>query len=189
MAKLVSKTYGDALFQLAMEEGKGPQFLEEVECIRQVLGQNPQFGRLMLHPGVAKQEKLKVIQDVFRGRVSDEMAGFLELIVQKERYGDLDAVFQYFISQMKEEQRIGIAYVTSAVELSEAQKGRVLDRLLATTDYLSMEVHYAVDPGLIGGMVIRIKDRVMDSSIRTKLEDLTKQLLQIQLVPEASEGV
>ena len=82
---------------------------------------------------------------------------------------------------MKEEQKIGIAYVTSAVELTEEQKEQVRAKLLATTPYLSMEMHFAVDSGLIGGMVIRMKDRVVDSSVRTKLKDLTKQLLQIQI--------
>ncbi len=181
MAKLVSKTYGEALFEIAMEENRGIQFLEEVEEIRKVLADNPDFDKLMLHPGIAKPEKLEVMKKVFQGRVSDEMAGFLELVVQKERYGDLQGIFQYFIDQMKEEQKIGIAYVTSAVELNEGQKEQVRAKLLATTSYLSMEMHFAVDPGLIGGMVIRMKDRVVDSSIRTKLKDLTKQLLQIQI--------
>lgn len=181
MAKLVSKAYGEALFEIAMEEDRGARFLEEVEEIRRILADNPDFDRLMLHPGVAKPEKLEVIKTVFQGRVSDEMAGFLELVVQKERYGDLQAIFQYFIDKMKEEKRIGIAYVTSAVELSDGQKEQVCAKLLATTSYLTMEMHYAVDPGLIGGMVIRVKDRVVDSSIRTRLNDLTKQLLQIQI--------
>ncbi len=182
MAKLVSKTYGDALFETAMEEGKGPLFLEEVEGIREVLVRNPGFDKMMLHPGIPKKEKLDVAETVFRGRISDEMMGFLMLVIQKERYAFLQEIFQYFIDQMKEAQGVGIAYVTSAVALSEAQQEEVRKKLLETTDYRTMEMHYAVEPELIGGMVIRIKDRVVDSSIRTKLNDLTKQLLQIQLV-------
>lgn len=182
MAKLVSKTYGEALFEIAMEENKGAQFLEEVEGIRKVLKENPELDKLMHHPGISKQEKLSVMQNVFKDRVSDELEGFLELVVQKERYNELESIFEYFIDRMKEAQKIGTAYVTTAVELSQEQKEQVCERILATTDYRTMEMHYAVDPSLIGGMVIRIKDRVVDSSIRTRLNDLTKQLLQIQLV-------
>lgn len=182
MAKLVSKTYGEALFEIAMEQKAGARYLEEVEAVRQALAENPQFDKLLLHPGISKQEKLQVVRQVFRGRVSDEMAGFLELIVQKERYGQLQEIFQYFVEKMKEEEGIGVAYVTSAMELSQEQKSQVTERLLATTAYRTMEMHFAVKKELIGGMVIRIGDRVVDSSIRTKLDELTKQLLQIQLV-------
>ena len=55
------------------------------------------------------------------------------------------------------------------------------ERLLETSGYKVMEMHYRVDASLIAGMKIRIGDRVVDSSIRTKLDGLTKQLLQIQL--------
>ena len=82
---------------------------------------------------------------------------------------------------VKEEKKIGVAYVTTAVELSEEKKQNVKVRLLQTTQYKEMEMNYSVDESLIGGMVIRIKDRVVDSSVRTKLEEMKKQLLQIQL--------
>lgn len=181
MAKLVAKTYGEALFKLAMEENRGDEFLQEVEEIRAILKDNPEFDKLMLHPGVPREEKLKLVEQVFKGRASDEMTGLLEIVIRKERYKDLQNIFQYFIDQMKEEKRIGIAYVTTAVELTQAQKDAVKAKLLKTTSYRTMEMHYQVEPEIIGGMVIRIKDRVVDSSIRTKLNDLTKQLLQIQL--------
>ena len=91
------------------------------------------------------------------------------------------SVFEYFIGLVKEEKKIGIAYIATAVELSEAQKEAVMQRLLQTTKYESFEMNYQVDASLIGGMVIRVGDRVVDSSIRTKLEDMKKQLLNIQL--------
>ena len=65
--------------------------------------------------------------------------------------------------------------------LTEAQKQAVKNKLLTTTSYQTFDVYYHVDPTLIGGMVIRVGDRVVDSSIRTKLEDMKKQLLNIQL--------
>ena len=181
MAKLVSKTYGEALFGIAMEENKGSLFLEEVEEIRKILKDNPDFDKMMLHPAISKQEKLEVIEQVFEGKASKEMTGFLKIIVQKERYRDLQSIFQYFIDKVKEVQKIGIAHVTTAVELTEKQKEQVKARLLETTDYRTMEMHYQVEPQIIGGMIIRIGDRVVDSSIRSKLDVLTRQLLTIQL--------
>ena len=61
------------------------------------------------------------------------------------------------------------------------QKEQIVSKLLATTGYQQMEMHYQEDKDLIGGMVIRIGDRIVDSSIRTKLEELQKQLMKIQL--------
>lgn len=181
MAKLVSKIYGEALFEAAMEGKDADILMEEIRAVCSILKENPDFDKLMMHPGVPKQEKLKVIEQVFRGRVSDELTGLLTVVVEKERYRDLQAVFGYFTARVKEMEGIGTAYVTSAAELSEAQKESVRAKLLSTTAYKTMEMHYQTDPSLIGGMVIRINDRVVDSSIRTKLNDLTRQLLQIQL--------
>ena len=183
MAKLVSKTYGEALFEVAMESGtdKAAQLMEEILGIRDILAKNPEFDGLMKHPAIPKQEKLQVVNNVFKGRISDELESFLEIIVSKERYSDLDAVFTYFIDRVKEQQRIGVAYVTTAVELTTKQKNAVETKLLETSGYRKMEMHYSVEPGIIGGMIVRINDRVVDSSIRTKLDGLTKQLLQIQL--------
>lgn len=181
MAKLVEQTYGEALFQTAMETNQLDAFLEEVKLIQTVLEQNPEWDRLMKHPKISKQEKVEIMKGAFAGRISREMTGFLELILTKERYGQLQAVFRYFTEKVKEEKKIGTAYVTTPMELSEIRKSDIQDRLLATTSYLTMEMHYAVDPSLIGGMVIRIKDRVVDSSIRTKLAEMKKELLQIQL--------
>ena len=183
MAKLVSKTYGEALFEVAMESGadKAAQLMEEILGIRDILAKNPEFDGLMKHPAIPKQEKLQVVSNVFKGRISDELESFLEIVVSKERYSELDAVFTYFIDRVKEQQRIGVAYVTTAVELTAGQKNAVVARLLETSGYRNMEMHYSVDPAIIGGMIVRINDRVVDSSIRTKLDGLTKQLLQIQL--------
>ncbi|MBQ7581270.1 MAG: F0F1 ATP synthase subunit delta, partial [Lachnospiraceae bacterium] len=58
MAKLASKTYGDALFELAQEENRIDDYFEEVQMLRSVLTSNPDFSRLMNHPKIAKEEKL-----------------------------------------------------------------------------------------------------------------------------------
>ncbi len=183
MAKLVSATYGGALFETALTAGEEKllQLLEEIESLREILEKIPQLDELMRHPGIPKQEKLQVASEIFRGRISSELEGLLQVVISKERYRELPAIFDYFVEKVKEQQKIGVAYVTSAVELSGEQKEATEKRLLETGGYRRMEMHFAVDKALIGGMVIRIGDRVVDSSIRTKLDGLKRQLLQIQL--------
>lgn len=181
MAKLVSKTYGEALFELAVEENKVDVFMEEIAEIRQILAQNTDFTKFMNHPKILKEEKIQVLENIFKNRISDELTGFLTLIVTKDRYGEIDEILDYFLTEIKKFKGIGIAYVKTASELREEQKARVEQKLLETTSYKRMEMHYDVDSELIGGMVIRIGDRVVDSSIKTGLSELTRQLMKIQL--------
>ncbi len=99
----------------------------------------------------------------------------------------MEGIFNFFTAKVKEYKNIGVAYVTTPLELSDAKKKQVEERLLETTSYVSFEMHYDIDPTLIGGMVIRIGDRVVDSSIRTKLYHLSKEMSNVQL-PSASNA-
>lgn len=181
MAKLVSKTYGEALFELAVEEGKEDEFLAEVVALKEILDENPDFSKLMNHPKILKDEKLAVLNEVFSGRISEELKGFLHLVVSKDRYSEIDAILTYFVDEVKRLKGIGVAYVSTAITLNEAKKEEIKQRLLATTTYKEMEMHFSVDEDLIGGMIIRIGDRIVDSSIRSSLFEMRKQLLKINV--------
>lgn len=181
MAKLVSKTYGDALFELALEEGKIDSFLEEAKAVSDILLENDSLVKLLNHPKIGKEEKIQVVEEIFKKNMSAEFTGFLVLMVKKDRQKELLSVLHYFIAKVKEYKKIGIAYVTSAVELDAALQKKVEEKLLDTTEYEKFEMHYDVDEELIGGMVIRIGDRIVDSSIKTKLTELSKSLTKIQL--------
>ena len=122
MAKLAADTYGEALFSLAVEENKGDRLFEETEALKAILDQNPDFNVVMNHPKITRDQKEKMIEEVFHGRVSDEITGFLRLLLQKERYKELDAILAFFSARVKEYKGIGVAYVTTAVPLKDAQK-------------------------------------------------------------------
>lgn len=181
MAKLISKTYGDALFELAVEENKVDVLLDEIEQLQSILKENDEFGKLMTHPKIIKEEKLQVAENVFKGRVSDELLGFLTIVISKDRYQDIDDILDYFITEVKKYKGIGVANVTTATPLKEEQCRKIGQRLLYTTSFKKMEMHYEINTALIGGMVIRIGDRVVDSSISTKLNELQKELLKVQI--------
>ncbi len=169
------------MFELAVEENKVDDLLDEIGQLLKVLQENVDFGRLMTHPKINKDEKIQVVTDVFKGRISDELLGFLTIIISKDRYQEIDGILEYFLTEVKKYKGIGVATVTTAVPLREEQCKKVEQRLLDTTDYKSMEIHYKQDAALIGGMVIRIGDRVVDSSISTKLNELQKDLLKVQI--------
>lgn len=181
MAKLASKVYGDALFELAVEENKVEEFWEEVSAVREVLTGNTELSALMEHPNFVKEEKLVLLEKIFKGRVSDDMTGFLLTVETKGRYGELPGIFDYFEAKVKEYKKIGVVYVTSPQELSEKWKDRIQKKVMETTDYKTLEMHCQVDASLIGGLIIRIGDRVVDSSVKHKLEELTLKLSKISL--------
>lgn len=181
MAKLVSKVYGDALFEAAVENGRMDVLYEEACAMVPILRENPEFTGLLNHPQIVKEEKVSVVSRIFSGRVSEELMGFLTIIVEKGRQNEMIPVFEYFIQRVRDYKKIGTAYVASAVALSAGQKASLEQKLLATTPYAGLEMNYQVDPELIGGLVIRIGDHVVDGSIKTRLNELKKDLLKIQL--------
>ena len=181
MAKLVSKTYAQALFELAVEEGRTSAFLEEAAGLLEIIRTNAEFGQFMNHPKIQKENKLEVVQNVFRDKISREMLGFLVTIIEKDRYTEIEAILEDFVASIKEYNNIGTAYVTTAIAINDQEKQDIESRLLATTRYKTIECIYDVDTSLIGGMVIKMGDRVVDSSIRTKLDKLQRELMAIQL--------
>ena len=181
MAKLAAKTYGESLVELAVEENKLELLLEEVQMLQQILTRHEDLCKLMTHPKIGKEEKQNVIENIFKSNISDDMTGFLVIVIKKGRFKEIEAILTYFIARVKEYKKIGVAFVTTAVELREEQKQALVKRLIETTKYETMEMNYATDSSLIGGMIVRIGDRVVDSSIKHKLNDLTRDLLKIQL--------
>lgn len=176
MAKQVDTTYGNALFELAVEENKVDSLYEEAQLLTELLKENEELVKLLDHPQIDKDEKKKIIETTFGGRVSDEITGLMVMVVEKGHISSIADIFNYFIKRVKKYKNIGVADVISAVALSDSQRDAVEKRLIETTAYDSMEVNYSVDKSLIGGLVIRIEDRVVDSSIKTQLEALSKKL-------------
>ena len=181
MAKLISKTYGDALLELMVEEDRTDEMLGEVTSLRQILSENPDFSRLINNPRVDMDEKLKVVENVFRGRASDELTGFLLTVVSKGRFPQIDDILEYYVNEVEKIKGIGKAYVTTPIPLSAEEKKKIEDRLLSTTSFNSVRIDYAIDESLIGGMKIRIGDRVVDSSISTKIAGLKQSLMNTML--------
>lgn len=176
MAKQIGQTYGNALFELAIEQGNLDQMMQETEFIKQCLAENEDLVKVLNHPHIQKEEKLSLLNTVFGEMVSSDMSGFLAILIQKDRQGEMMKIFDYFMHCAREYKKIGELYVTSAVTLSSEQKKQIEARILELTPYVSLNVQYRVDESLIGGLVLRINDRVVDSSIKTKLANLAKSL-------------
>lgn len=177
MAKQVSKTYGSALFEVAVENNALDTILEEVLFVKQTFLENAELTKLLLHPNIEKEEKIKVVEKIYKGKVSDEITGLMTMLISKGHLKEFIPVFDYVIQAIKEEKGIGVAYISSAVPLKSEQKDKIEQKLLDTTKYQQIEGIYQVDRELIGGLVIRISDTVVDSSLKTQIANLSKSLL------------
>lgn len=177
MAKQVSTTYGSALFEVALENNTLDATLEEVLLVKQTFLENEELTKFLFHPNIEKQEKVNVIKNVYQGKVSDELMGLMTMMVEKDRQRDMISVFDYVIGAIKKEKGIGVAYISSAIALSEEQKKKIEQKLLDTSEYQQIEGNYQVDESLIGGLVIKLQDTVVDSSLKTQIANLSKSLL------------
>lgn len=180
MAKLVEERYAQALFLAARESGQIDTYQKEVEALLNIFEEEKELMQFLLHPGVEKEEKEAVLTGVFSGRIADDMLCFLELVAEKGHWDEVERILKEFLDKVKEFEKIGVVYVQTAAELDEEQRAALKKRILETTDYRSVELHITVDPDLIGGIIVRIKDRVCDGSIRTRLETLSRELSKIQ---------
>ena len=169
------------MFELALEEKKEDVLFEEAKTFLEVIHADDELVKFMKNPKIVKEDKIKTGNNIFEKHFSKEFAGFLLVLVQKDRFIDVEKILEYFIGRIKEYKKIGVAYVTTAVALNDAQKKSVEKRLLETTSYEAFEMNYTVDQTLLGGMVIRVGDRVVDTSIQNKLMSLSKQLSALQV--------
>ena len=181
MAKQISSIYGDALFSLALEENAVDRLEEEIGLTREVFLANGELMSLLNHPEIVKEDKQALVEDSFRGKVSDEVLGFFHVIIEKDRQKEMLPIFEHFLKKVRQYRKIGSASVTSAVELTQEQKKAVEKRLLEVTDYRSLEIAYIVKPEIIGGLIICLDNRVVDSSLKTQIDTLSRQLSKIQL--------
>ena len=169
------------MFSLALENDKLDTIWEEVRMTRQILSENPTFVKTICHPEITKQDQIKLLDDAFKGKVSDEVMGFLHVLADKKRLKELDAVMEYFDRSAKEYKKIGVVYVTVPMELTKAQQDKIRERILEVSSYETLEMHVETDASLLGGMVIRIGDEILDNSIRSKMEHMARKINQIKL--------
>lgn len=175
---VVYERYGDALLSLAEDSKALAEYLEEVVVLKEALAAEPGLIGLFVNPKITVEEKQEVVGRCFDGRFSQDICGLVKLVVANGRAKDLVGILDWFIAAAKEKLGIGVVFVTSAVELSPEIKRALEAKMLATTHYKKLEMNYGIDKTLIGGLQIRLGDRIIDNTIKTKLSMLRAELRQ-----------
>ena len=176
MAKLVSKVYGDAYVSVVSEKNNLIDALEEIKSVKNTLLENVEIIELLDSPKMDDEEKIDFIKGIFEKHISVDSIGFLLNVIEKKRQSELISILDYVIDCVKELLLIGKATVTTALPLDDSKKERIVDELLKSSHYKSLEAEYVVDESIIGGIVIRIGDRVVDSSVKTRIDKMRKML-------------
>lgn len=171
MAGVVAKSYSEALFSLASEEGKLDVYKDQLCLIQEQLKENPDFMRVLTHPKIHKDEKKKMLESVFSQAVDHTVLNFLKLLVDKGRFINLADITKEFVKQYNEVNNILVAIVTSAKELSEDETKRIQEMLEKKTQK-KVDMRMCINTDLIAGIRIKIGDQVLDNTAKARMERL-----------------
>jgi len=172
----VGRRYAQALFEIANEKDKLDIIEEDLKAVSDVFEQEKDLQKILYHPQVTAGVKKEIVNNIFEGKISDEVKNFLNLLIDKHREAYLDEVVSEFIKITNTARNIVDAEVISAIELDEGYKkevAKVLNRLAGK----DVKPKYKVDSSLLGGMVIRIGDKVIDGSVKNNLRTLRQHLV------------
>lgn len=181
MARLARDVYAEAYYEVVSATPDPAAYLTEAQEVVALLSREADYERVMSHPSVPKADKEALLDSVWRSRISDELLGLMHTLLDKEHYAELPAVLARYEELARESLGIGRASVYTAVPLTEKQQDRVRSKLIELTGYRSIEIQYVVRPEYIGGMAIRIGDRVIDNTIRTRIYRLQSSLQEVMI--------
>jgi F-type H+-transporting ATPase subunit delta len=172
-----ARRYADAAFQIGREEGTLDEWERDLRTLGAALA-DPQLLSVVEHPAVPFAEKETVLRDVVGRGVRPEAMNLILLMVRRGRPGQIPRMIERFEELLRIERGIALAEVRTARELEPEQRDAVIDRLQVITGN-RVEVNEIVDESLIGGIAVRIGDRLYDASVRSRLERLRARLTAV----------
>jgi F-type H+-transporting ATPase subunit delta len=166
--------YAVALFSIAKERGATKTWASQIQKLGSVAS-DPGAIRVLSAPGLSILQKRQALESV-AGPLAPEVSRLMELLLERKRINQLPALAESFADLVREEKGVSLAEVTTAVPLQEADRQGIV-RWLTSFLGRSVEVRYLVDPEIIGGVVARVGDQLIDGSVKGRLEALHKALL------------
>jgi F-type H+-transporting ATPase subunit delta len=167
------RRYADAAFEIALRDGSVETWRKELDSAADVSGET-ELGRVLANPAIPLDERVKVAEEVFAS-LSGPARNLILLLVRRRRIEQLPRVAAEF--RRLDDQRNGLTHATatSAAPLGADEVRAITARLEELTGG-KVALETAVDPSLLGGVVVRVGDRLLDGSVRGRLERLRNQL-------------
>jgi F-type H+-transporting ATPase subunit delta len=179
-ASSVAGQYAQAVLDIAYKAGGSAAdlILNDLKVMHITFNQNPSLGLVLGHPSIPDHEKHKLIADLFAGRVQELSLRLVELLLDKRRINILPQILEEFRKLINLKKNVVSASLFSADKLSERAVADIKARL---TEHLgsSLELEVKVDPTLLGGVVLKLGDQVIDGGLKGKLQTLERMLLSV----------
>lgn len=171
-----ARRYAEAAFELARDAGSFDDWERDLATLAAALD-DAELRRLLEHPAVAYGDKERVLRQVVRG-VGDQPLNLVLLMVRRGRPGAIGPMVERFAELVRRQRGITLAEVRTALPLEEEQRTAVVSRLHELTGD-EIQINEVVDEALIGGIAVRIGDRLYDASVRSRLERLRARLTAV----------
>ena len=180
---IVASRYAKSLIDLAVETKQLEAVREDMRLIKTVCKENHEFVTLLESPVVKTDKKMAIFKKVFEKRITPTTLVFLNLIAKKRREGYIDDIAYAFDEQYKIHKNITTAVITTAVAMDAATKAKLV-AVVKQTATGEVEVIEKIDKSLVGGFILSVSDKQVDTSIRRKLNDLRKDFSKNLYVPD-----
>ncbi len=166
-----SREYAEALFELAAQAGVTEETSEGLETVVSAMLQTPEYRALLASPAIGKEERLAALDGAFRGKIPDVLLAILRMMVSRGQVSALNGMARDYEELARGYRGESIAVVTSAVPLKEAETVALRAKLEKKLGR-KIILRCAVNPALIGGVRVEVDGRVIDGSIRNKLDEI-----------------
>jgi len=171
-----ARRYAEAAFEIGRADRTLDAWERDLGRLRDALAEE-ELRSLVEHPAVAYADKERVLRRVVAD-VTPEALNLVLLMVRRGRPGAIDRMVDHFAELLRRDRGISLAEVRTALPLDETQRVAVMDRLHELTGD-EIEINEVVDESLIGGITVRIGDRLYDASVRNRLERLRARLTAV----------
>ena len=172
----VAEPYAEALLELAKSNGSLKETTNDMNIVTQFLANSSDLKKFLGNPLITKDAKKNVVKDIFGEQIDGSTLKFLLLLVDRGRIEVLDSIAQKFLELSYKQDSIEIAKITSSIQLSADQQQSIAEKLKAITGAKQIKLALKVDPQLIGGFTIEIGSKMIDTSIRGQLRQISNLL-------------
>ena len=178
--EIAAGRYARALFMIAERRGEIFEALEDLRRLQALFARDPRLPRYLRSPFVPLERKRGLVRQELRQDLLAPVADFLDLLLRKKRLTLFDGMVGAYETRVRAWQGLQEAEVVSAAPLTEDEARRLHAELERITG-LTIELRRRVEPALVGGLYVRIGDRVIDRSVRGLLASLKERLFEVSL--------
>ena len=181
----VAGRYAAALYEIALEKKDLPEQENMVDVVEgelkedeKVIEENSGLNKMLYNPQITPAAKKETLVKLFEGRISKVTGNFLALLVDRRRETYYADIVAEYIALANAGRNIIAAQITSAVALNEKEKAE-LNQIMSKLAGKKVQTSFTVDPSIIGGVVVRMGDKIIDGSVKTRLAAMRESLKAI----------